>query len=109
MSIEVVVRFQVMMGTLLVYVVFMADVVKEVDREVPTIVEEESSDNVELGGDSSPTPTQYALPSQKFSIQSSETAGFHSWNCSLVRSYFSGMVSQVSPSTTVCHALQSSG
>jgi hypothetical protein len=108
-SIDVVVRFHVMMGTLLVYVVFTTDDVKEVDREEATVVEVESSDDAELGGDSSPTPTQYALPSQKFSMQSSETAGFHSKNCSLVRSYFSGMLSQVSPSTTVCHALQLSG
>lgn len=55
------------------------------------------------------TPTQYAYPAQKFSVQSDLTVGFQARNCSKVMPNFFGITVQLSPLVTVCHLLQADG
>lgn len=64
---------------------------------------------VVLDGTDSPTPTQYASPSQKFVAQSLEMAGFHARNCAREMPNLPATVSQLSPDLTRYHLLQFAG
>lgn len=52
---------------------------------------------------------QYADPTQKFRVQSDDTAGFHTRNCASVMPASVATEVHVSPETTTCHLLQVAG